>query len=219
MIDRAPLDFITDLQTRGCAVCNHLSAHARDFFAQYQYALGTDEEAQRTLAAQRNLCPVHLWQLEAISSHVSISLGLAPLVEQLARILDRAAQDPSTGLVPLTSRCRVCDLLRDCETDYLERLTAFLNQADGREVYAASHGLCLRHVAALVVSSVNDGLAAFLLRHSARYFARAAADMRAFAAKQQSLRRDLITDDEHDAYQRALTHFAGSRSYCAVPTA
>jgi hypothetical protein len=55
----SPADIVTDLKTRGCPVCHHLTKQAADFFAQWQYRLGTEEQVQKELPPQpkrRTLC-------------------------------------------------------------------------------------------------------------------------------------------------------------------
>lgn len=210
-------DLATDLKTRGCAVCDHLAVRANGFFAEFQYSLATDENVQRDFAARLDMCPLHLWQLEAVSSPKGISTGAAPLMDELARALDDAAQHPETGTVPVPASggCRTCGVLREAEADYLARLARLLRETAGREVYAASHGPCLRHLAALVVIAKDTELGRFLLSHAARRFENTAADMQNYAMKLLALRRESITPDEHDSWWRALAHVAGRRDLCS----
>jgi hypothetical protein len=62
----------------------------------------------------------------------------------------------------------------------------------------------------------DDAVDEFLLTHAARYFEKMAGAMRDYSTKNQALRRDLLTEDEHDAYLRALTHIAGRPNLCGA---
>jgi hypothetical protein len=213
-------DLAADLQTQGCAVCDHLATRASDFFAQWQYALYADEKTRDEYAAGPGLCPLHLWQLEGVSSSIGVAVGQAPLVERIARALEQAAAVPSDrvtveSLVPKAVDCRVCRLLRAAETDYLGRLAAFVGGRQGKEHYARSHGLCLRHLAQLVMTVPENETAVFLLGAAARHFKKIGGDMCGYATKTEALRRELYTADDHDAVLRALTHLAGSRRVCS----
>ncbi|HUJ42525.1 MAG TPA: hypothetical protein VLW52_02850 [Opitutaceae bacterium] len=214
-----PTDLAADLQTRGCAVCDHLATRASDFFAQWQYALYADKKARDEYAAELGFCPLHFWQLEGVSSLVGVAIGHAPLVERIARELEQFAAVPSDRrrverLVPRVDDCRVCRLLRATEAAYLGRLAAFVAGPEGQEHYARSHGLCRRHLASLVNAVPADGIAVFLLDAAARHFRKIGEDMRGYADKTAALRRELYTDGEEDAARRALTHLAGSRRVC-----
>ena len=71
------------LKTRGCPVCDYLVDVAFNFFAEEQFALYVDENAQAAFSMIRGFCPLHLWQLHAVSSPVSASGGLPLSSEKL----------------------------------------------------------------------------------------------------------------------------------------
>jgi len=215
-------DFRRDLRTRGCPVCDHLVAVAGRIFAGWQYELYAKAEAQSEYAQRGNLCGLHLWQLEAMSSPVGVAVGHAKRVEHIARVLRNAAdaEGRSAGLeafVPGSGGCRVCEQMRRAETRYLEQLFGFLRTADGRAVFARSQGPCLRHLIRLVELGADGELRSFLLSQSAQRFAEMAEDMQSFGLKTEALRRGLRNEDEEDAWWRALCHIAGSRRLtCAL---
>ncbi len=114
--------------------------------------------------------------------------------------------------VPQGSRqCRVCRVLQTSETDYLNRLAAFLNDEPGRSAYARSQGLCLRHLKRLLSLVETDEQRRFLLDQAAQHFDGLAEDMQSYAMKTEALRRGLRNRDEEDAYWRGLNHLAGSK--------
>lgn len=210
-----PLDLGRDLQTRGCPVCDHLTKVAFSFFARWQRALYRDESTQHTYAAELGLCPVHLWQLEAVSSPTGTSVGHAELVSHVAYLLRKAAGEPRTNRrIPVPPRrCRVCQLLREEETRYVDQLSSTVDHRAGRNAYERSQGLCLNHLS-MLVANVDDQAARFLLCHAAKRFEELAEDMQSYGMKTEALRRELRHSDEEDAYFRALTHLAGSRMVC-----
>jgi hypothetical protein len=165
-------DVAADLGTRGCAVCNHVIRAARDFFAQWQYALTCDERAQSAFAEELGFCPIHTWQLHAMSSPWGESIGLAPLAEHVSGILAKADRDQDAEAniknVLLASKiCRVCGMLDEVKTTYMERLRDLLIDLDGKQLYERSQGVCLRHLRELL-SITSEELGRFLwLRHPA----------------------------------------------------
>jgi predicted GTPase len=211
-------DLVRDLQTRGCPVCQCAGRAVTDFFAHWQYALSSDETAQNAFAAEGGFCPLHAWQLVALSSPQGISTGWPRLVEHVASQVSRAAHLPATSRVlpniPHGRDCRVCRLLREAEKTYILRLADFVQTAEGRHAYARSQGVCLRHLGLLVEAVGADGTAQFLLGEAARHFEEAAEDMQDFAMKREALRRTLHNRDEEDAYLRAVIHLIGEKRVC-----
>jgi GTP-binding protein EngB required for normal cell division len=211
------------LGTRGCPVCDQLVAAAGRIFSQWQYDLYAREEVQRDYADKGNLCALHLWQLEAMSSPVGVSVGHAKRVERVARALEEASVNPATrptlaAQLPRSDNCHVCAQLRAVETSQLGQLADLVRTPEGRAHYARSHGPCLRHLLLLVAHGADESVRAFLFAEAARRFAETAEDMQTFGLKTEALRRGLRNQDEDDAWWRALTHLAGARRLAGAPT-
>jgi hypothetical protein len=214
-------DFAKALETRGCPVCDHLIDTAWNFFADWQYAISTDEKSQERFAAEHGFCPLHTWQLIGLSSTTGSSVGFAKLVEHTSASLGKA---PPYRVGPLfreiittAATCRVCSLLHNAEADFVTRVAAFLDHPKNRELYSGSQGVCLRHLDLLIRASVSDDIADFLLKAAARRFEETAEDMRSFAMKRAATRRTLLNADESDAWLRAITHISGAQRYSTPP--
>ena len=216
--DTAVADMAQDLRSRGCPVCRHITDHASDFFVHWQHQIGTEERSQAVFAAELGFCPLHTWQLLAVSSPHGASVGYARLVEQIARSLEEDAAAPAMGdavrrLVRDCRNCRVCGLLRQTEGEYIERFATMVGEAAGRSQYGRSQGVCLRHLGMLLDASTVD-CHEFLLSHAAQRFEEDAEDMRSYAMKHEALRRALQNRNEEDAYRRAVIRIVGGRSVC-----
>jgi GTP-binding protein EngB required for normal cell division len=214
-----PVAIAKDLQTRGCPMCHHLGETALRFFAHWQFALASDEVAQRQFVAESGFCPLHTWQLASVSSPQGLSLGFPKLVERLADRLGHLATAPETAmralqvLVPGPRECRVCQLLRQAEQPYVPQLLAFLEHEAGRQAYSRSQGLCLRHLGLLTAAAPRD-LGEFLVTHAMRRFEEMAEDMRAYALKRDAIRRELSNRNEEDAHLLAIIHIVGESRMC-----
>ena len=216
--DKTVVDMAPDLRSRGCPVCRHIAENASDFFVHWQYQIGTEERSQAAFAAELGFCPLHTWQLLAVSSPHGASVGYARLVEQIARSLKEDVAAPAMGdavrrLVRDSRNCRVCGLLRQTEGEYIERVAAMVGGAAGRSQYRPSQGVCLRHLGMLLDASAVD-CHEFLLSHAAERFEEDAEDMRSYAMKHEALRRTLQNRNEEDAYRRAVIRIVGGRSVC-----
>lgn len=215
---------MTNLRAWGCPICSELVRVALDFFTESQYELANHEAAQRAHAAQRGFCPLHTWQLAAMASPIGLSVGhaawLADLSHRLAALAD-SPQDAGAELSGWTQDprdCRVCRLLRSAEDAYAARLAAWLAEPSGRDAYASSHGVCLRHLRFLVSLASTPGTVEFLLRHAAARCEALSEDMRSYVIKREALRHALVNRDEEEAYLRALVLLAGHRQLSLPPS-
>ena len=208
-----------DLRTRGCAICNHVTKAARDFFAHWQYALLSEEVAQEKFAIELGFCPRHAWQLHSMSSAWGESVGLRALTERISQLL---AKTESNGIGSLNVEqilrspedCRVCSVLKKTEAVYIERVVAFISDKQGAQYYERSGGVCLRHLARMLAIA-SKPICELLLITASRRFDKLAQQMRDYAAKRKAVRRDLISADEEDASLRALIHIVGAEEYFA----
>ena len=90
-------------------------------------------------------------------------------------------------------------------------LSASLEEAANKELYARSQGVCLRHLAMLVKASPNRETIRFLFQRASTVFQLISEDMENFALKREATRRHLVSEDEEDAYLRAVIHLAGAK--------
>lgn len=212
-------DLKAELRTRGCAVCNHVVNAARDFFAQWQYALSRDKQAQSAFADELGFCALHMWQLHSMSSPWGESVGLAPLTEELSRLLAETERDEiaSSNVHKIflgRENCRVCMMLGEAEAVYVKRLATFISDGEGAQFYKRSGGVCLRHLARML-AIVSNPVRELLLTTASRRFEQVTKQMRDYAAKREAVRRDLISADEENASLRALIHIVGAQEYSA----
>jgi Family of unknown function (DUF6062) len=211
--------FSVDLQTHGCPVCNHVIKIARDFFAQWQYALAYDEKAQSEFASELGFCAVHIWQLHELSSPLGESCGLTHLTKQIAEMLSGLERGSTAAsrvqeILRTPESCRVCRMLATTEAAYIDRLAKFLANAKSKQIYECSQGVCLRHLTRLLAITADEDRR-FLLSAAARRFEKLAERMHSYVVKRNATRRDLINSDEENAYLRALIRLAGAKDYSA----
>jgi predicted GTPase len=217
--DPVPEEIAADLQARTCPVCRHLSRQASGFFSHWQYRLVTEEQAQAEFAANLGFCPLHTWQLLAISSPYGASVGYASLAAEAGRRIQEESDAFSGGdkimqLVHNSHNCPVCKLLRGEEKKYIALLGELISHPSGRDAYRHSQGACLWHLGMLLNATPSGEDQQFLLAHAVQLFRQDAEDMRTYAMKRDALRRALQNRNEEDAYRRAVTRIVGDRSVC-----
>lgn len=208
------------LKTRGCPVCRRITEYAQQFFAHWQYQIGTEERSQSEFAAELGFCPLHTWQLLSMCSPHGASTGFAQLSEQISHQLKETASSYVGGevtrrLVRSSQNCRVCGLLRQVEKEYISQLAEQLEDASFKNRYRRSQGVCLRHLGMLVDAIQTADTRKFLLSHAALCFEEDAEDMRSYSLKWEALRRSLENRNEKDAYLRAVIRLVGERNVCA----
>ncbi len=204
------------LQTGACPVCREIEEVTYNFLARWQYEIATYEKAKIEFARELGFCPVHMWQLVALSSPHGASVGLAMLAEQASQILKGATSSGEAQAVKRmvvdSHRCRVCQLARRSESRFVERLGRLIEEPAGRKEYSRSQGLCLRHLAMLVDVLPRSEDRKFVLSHAAQQLEESAEDMSAYALKRDALRSQLLSSNEEGAYRRAVISLVGNRN-------
>lgn len=203
--------------TGTCAICAVASDAVFDFLCQYQYAIGHDKAAQRQFLASHGLCPTHTWHLERISSPRGLSLGYPSLLDQMEERVRGMANLPVAGaiqrleeLASRASACPACGARQRAEQRAAERLSRALRTPEGLAAFQQSQWLCLTHLR-LLLTGVDDDIAAVLFRVQARRLIDLAESMREFVIKQDALRRSLLTEEEVRAYRQALVLLVGEK--------
>ncbi len=214
---RKSYDFPKDLQTRGCPACNAVWQVISDFWASWINKLVEDEKTRLENAVAQGLCSFHSWQLVAMASPQGISKSYAPLMEFIAEKLYDLAYVQEVrasrirALVKDPSECRICLLIKENEDLYLQHLSVYLCHENNRHLYAASQGVCLRHLGLILNYITDKDVEQFLLLASAKNFKSMAKSMQSYVSKRENLERHLHDTDEKDAYLRAVIHIAGAR--------
>lgn len=214
---------LEDLRTVNCPVCQHLSDQIFDYLVHWQYKLSTDEATQKEWAAQHGFCPLHTWQLLAISSPHGASVGYSRFAVQIAQQLQELKghehiEMQIKNLVPDIHSCKACAFLKETEANYIKQFLITIETEDAQELYSHSQGMCLHHLSKVLEKIASGEMREFLLSHSVERFEQDEEDMRTFALKNDALRRALQNVNEQSAYRRFILRFAGDKRIC-VPWA
>ena len=190
-----------------------------DTLITWQVDLVQSQAARNAFRASKGFCPHHMWLLKQIGDPLSLSKAFAPVVAEWADDLRQVVGGPSdqaagylTAALPRQDACIVCDVEHDTGAGELGRVLASLATGDGRDRFVRGPGLCLRHVGSALRTSPPPDLVTFLLRDCVRRLEDVSAELLSFADKRDAGRRDLLTDGECDAWQRALVLLAGVRT-------
>lgn len=209
---------IQDLRSRGCSAYNRVSEAVMDYLASWQHALVSDENARLRHASDHGFCPLHTWQLYAMTSPHCICVGYPKLMEHLSKELVRISRvlpdepDAVLSLVPDGKTCRICRHVKEMEINYLNALSGILDDCHGRQVYSVSDGLCLKHLGMILAMKPSDDVKRFLVAEASRCLSEIAEDMQNSSLKYDALRRDLRNEHEENAHLRGIVRIVGSRA-------
>ncbi|MCX5827096.1 MAG: hypothetical protein NTV58_03720 [Deltaproteobacteria bacterium] len=208
--------FLRDLQTRGCPVCDHLVRALDDYLAGFIAGFVDKNEVQEQYAAEGGFCPLHTWQLDQWASRRGLAKAYPKLLDRMASVLSEHARSekPLTEVAelikgPLT--CHICELLRDEEGAYINKVTPLLAAEEVKESYAHSQGFCMIHLAAVLNHPVAAETGRFLIAQAALRFGEMARQMEIYTSKHDSLPRQTLSRDEKDVVLRAMIHLYGAR--------
>lgn len=198
-----------------CVVCSSLARAQFDHLRQSQYDLATHPDQQAEHAARGGFCPFHTWIYSDVASPVGIAAGYARLagsVGEALRALNRSAQDLkdlAAGVARLTQtsdRCQACRALMDVQREAVAAVIAALEK---KSTDALRNSLCLPHVLAVLEAGPSAEAGHRLVAELAQSILQRSEDMRIYVLKRQSLRRELLSDDEEKAAMESLVILAG----------
>ncbi len=202
-----------------CAVCAAETSAQFALFAQWQYLLSRDGRFREAFVREGGFCPLHTWQFEQMASPQTLSYGFAPLLESIVMKLDHAASRNLIEITPAleslvhsTRTCAVCAFLRREEEKAIQGHLADMKMPHRKQSLETSFGLCLPHFIAAVRYTNDESSRKLLLAHQISRLEETADNMRSYAVKRESLRRELIRDGEGDAWNAALRRIVGERN-------
>lgn len=214
-----------DLNTGGCPVCNVASRALFDSFAQLQYALAEDEDTRRRHAAAGGFCPLHSWQLAALSSSVGLAVTCEALVEHAANALDKTMASGPTSAIEASSEvvrtpagphtCAACQAIAQARTHAIQRLAGLLATMEGQTDYARSGGVCRPDLAKLLSAIPAPDGRRWVLLDAVTRFHQLENDLRTYIDLRESGQRGKLTRDQLDAPRRALIHLVGAEELYA----
>lgn len=177
----------------GCPVCRLAVRAAARFLDMLSYENVNDPGIRAQLRASRGLCNYHAWRfVDEADDGLGTAIIYLDIVDSLLGSLEaqgaglrrlgdalrgrRAAADLAGRLAP-AAKCLACLQLEGSARRYIDTLLAHLADAELREGYAASAGLCLPHLREALARSETSEEARLLVRPVAeRLDALAAAD-------------------------------------------
>ncbi len=214
---------IRDARVEECLFCARVHNALYDFLRKHQHRLASDPEARASLAAARGFCEPHLRLYASMAADRDICLALSPLMKRAACALAAAGAEtagygssPGAGAPVFPPSCELCSVQRIVELRVARQVLT-----NGPAV-AVLPTVCLPHMrwltaylsdasfATLAPIPSRELLGALLCRQAAAA-ERLAEDMQRHALKRDGIRRNLLTEEEERASQRALAFLAGAR--------
>lgn len=203
-----------------CAVCDRIVDALLDFFRTYQYELYVSAEIQREHAEAGGFCPMHTWQYANLASPQGIC-GAYPEVlfrfsEDLREIAEgHAPKHASEGVagppLPPDRNCPACQKARTAKQAVVRGIAEVL-EAGASNGAKTDKCLCLTHLEDVLLELHNSSVAKELLERESNTFRQIAENLQRYALKHEGRRSDLITEEEWQAPNQALTLLAGHRN-------
>jgi len=213
---------------RSCVACHLLRERAFDLVAAWQYALDQDPKAQAEFIDAQTWCNRHGWFFQEVASpqtlgrlHQSlfgrIQARIGTLLDgDLAPVAGQGASRVLRAVVG-ERRCPLCEDAAAFEGVVLRDLSRGLSSGPLRPAFAASAGLCLPHLAALLDTIADENTTRFLLESTADHLGQAMQELETFETERASRRRRY--ESAADAPLRAIARWIGLRGMVRGPEA
>ena len=218
-----PVEAILDrllASCRSCVVCHLLRDRAFDLAAQWQYALAQDPHAQAEFIEAQTWCNRHGWFFQEIAAPQTLGRLHRELCGRVQAWISRLLHgdlppvaggggSPILGGVFGERRCPLCEDEAAFHQVLLGELGRGLASGPLRPAFAASAGVCLPHLAALLDTVADEGTTRFLLESTADHLRRMMQELETFEAETASRRRRY--GSAGDAPLRAMARWVGFR--------
>ncbi len=206
-----------------CPICGEVVSRVFDFFAHYQYQLGTSSVVQKAHAAAGGFCPMHTWEYERIASPRGICTSYAVVFDTLAHQL-RAMSATSSSVEGLSREltrvaathphCKACEVQASAEEDALSKLV--LKVTGNGEGSQELPLLCFLHLPSFLARIEDVEFGRKLLEQQAEMCERVSENMQRYVLKFDSIRRALLSGEERRAHLQGLGIVAGHRKVAAA---
>lgn len=203
-----------------CEICSSVADEVWNFLARYQYDLTVSNDEQRLFAESSGFCSFHAWQYQSVASAYSVCNGYVALLDRLAAELRSAASTTDRRehllgkieeLLPRQAQCPLCVAQRNAEVSAIGAVAARLDENLEAELASLSV-ICLPHLTMLVAAVREDKAASELVARQGAVLERISEDMRRHALQYNALRRDLSSQEDSSAGDRAILAAAGRRN-------
>jgi GTPase Era involved in 16S rRNA processing len=203
-----------------CAICDRVADAVLDFLRTYQYDLYFSADVQHAHAEAGGFCPMHTWQYANLASPQGICSAYPQVLlrfsEDLLTLAEGDAPKHASGGVagpplPADQTCPACRKVREAEQKSVREMAERL-EAGARGNRNADRRFCLTHLEEMLLALHDTSAAKQLLEKESETFRRIAENLQRYALRHEGRRSDLITEEEWQAPQQALTLLAGHRN-------
>lgn len=228
-----PFSFYDLLETCAgdeCPVCALLRRDADRYLDSLLYEFANDPATHAAFRAGRGLCNLHSWQLTRYDAGVlGIAILQTAVLDEVLRLIDETPVQSQTGLARVFSSgangpgaladrlepegpCLVCQTLAQAETNYLETLVTYLDDARLEAAFRRSAGLCLPHFRAALRQPQPQAALDRLLAVQTDRWRQLKAELLEFQSKSDYKRAHEVMGRERDSWRRAIASAAGAHA-------
>ncbi len=204
---------------KSCPICDEVVSRMFDFFAQRQYLLNANREAQSAHATTGGFCPEHTWQYEKLASPRGICAAYAVVFDAVVYKLRRmkgsaqSVEELSLALADLAEMhptCKACEAQVSVEEAAFAKLISQVSEGSktGKQELPL---LCFQHLPSFLTRIEDLELARKLVEQQTEICERISENMQHYVLKFDSVRRTLLSEEELRAHQQGLNILAGHR--------
>jgi hypothetical protein len=221
-------ELVAALGEPGCVLCRLATRSVREYFSALGYEQVNDVELRTALRAADGYCRRHAWLfLEQGGNRLGVAIIYRDLVQQARERLAAGGPRLSGGVGRSLGRllgggrgaahrstraeagCAACRVEAEAEARYRGTLLEHLGEAELRQRFAASSGLCQPHLARALASGGRGADRAWLEADAARRLDGLVAELDEYIRKHDYRFRQEGFGAEENAPQRAVERIVG----------
>jgi hypothetical protein len=221
-------DLIQAFGEPGCAVCKLALRDVYRHLDSMLYEYVTEPETNDRFRGSRGLCNAHSWQLRQFKTTVlGVSILYEAVLDEVLKIVDGSAMRPQSKLARWLGGqsedspahladelepdlpCSACTMLEQGETRSLQILRQHIGEAELKQAYRNSEGLCLPHFRQLLRATNGSAHAPLFLSIQRDIWTRLKDEVTLFIAKNDYQHKGEPVGLEGTSWQRAIARMSG----------
>jgi hypothetical protein len=153
-----------------CPICALVRENEFNMLCQLQYDVTRDRQTRVELSAEGGFCEFHFRQFRKLANSKTNALLLLELIRRYCE---------NNGATPVT--CRVCTAVESFEETLVNTLADMLDTEAFRNVYAASGGVCIKHMHDVQARDISESARFWIAERQIEQMKRAVAGLEELA--------------------------------------
>lgn len=203
---RLYFDLREAMERDGCPLCRLLAKDVQNYLSNMLYENVNDADVRSMLRQSFGLCRVHSQVLTKLGDPLGIAILYKDILEEIYRVLST----DKLHRLSSSTECPACSYRERFEKLYIETLADNLHDAELKQHFEKSRGLCMNHLSSLIERIADDATKEWLLLLHGRNLDTMRSSLSEYVRKQDiQFKNEPVSPEEESSCEKAITFLVG----------